>query len=529
MTNPVVHFAAPEAKVQHYRRTDLKPFEKNARLHTEPQIAKLVESMQTFGWTIPILIDEVGMVLAGHGRLLAAAKLDMDTVPCLVARGWTDAQKRAYVIADNQLTIAGGWDKTLLREELQGLAELDVNVDMLGFPSLELDKLLGTKEVEREAAERANSIEGEVEKRAELGDVWKLGAHTVVCGDCTDQRLVASAVMGEGLGPEVQGVIPGALVDLVHADPPYGMGKEADGVANDNLYGVKLDEFQNKWFAACAPYLRDNASAYVWGNAEDLWRWWFEENGPGNDWSVRNEIVWDKQNVPGMGNGTNQSYAPATERCLFLMRGDQHLGKENFDAYWEGYEPIRQWMLRECAKLSWARRDVDRITGTQMGVRWLTKSQFLVIKREHYETLRAASYGVAFDIDYPEFCRQFADVIDAGKAHRVERQRQLEERRSFFDNTHDAMTDVWQFPRVTGANRFGHATPKPVEMIARAVRSSCPDGGLVYEPFLGTGSTLIACEITSRRCVGMEIEPAYVDIVLHRWEQQTGQKAEKIA
>lgn len=507
--------------VQHYRRADLKPFEKNARLHTEPQIAKLVESMQTFGWTIPILIDEFGLVLAGHGRLLAAAKLDMDTVPCLVAREWTDAQKRAYVIADNQLTIAGGWDKTLLREELQGLAELDFNVDMLGFPQVELDKLLGTKEVEREAAQRADSIDSDVEKRAEVGDVWKLGPHYVVCGDCTD-RANLDGVLGAF-------VHRGHLVDLVHADPPYGMGKEADGVANDNLYGVKLDEFQNKWFEACLPYLRDNASAYVWGNAEDLWRWWIEAPIKAHGWTVRNELVWDKSSAIGMASGGMQCYPVGSERCLFLMHGEQHLDNENADAYWEGYEPVRRWMVDQVAKLNWQRKDVDRITGTQMAVRWLSKSQFQVITREHYETLRAASYGVAFDIDYSQFCIRFAEVIDAGKAHRAERQRQLEARRSFFDNSHDTMMDVWQFPRVTGDERFGHATPKPVEMIARAMRSSCPEGGLVYEPFLGTGTTLIACDITGRRCVGMEIEPAYVDIVLHRWERQTGAKAEKIA
>lgn len=503
--------------VQHYRRADLKPFERNSRLHSEGQVAKLVESIKTFGWTIPILIDEQGVILAGHGRILAAAKLELETVPCIMARDWTDAQKRAYVIADNQLTIAGGWDMSLLKSELQGLAELDVNVDMLGFPAAQLDKLLNTRTVEAERTQAANTIDNEVEQRCEFGDVWQLGPHRIVCGDSTKPETVGC-------------VVEGGLVDLVHADPPYGMGKEADGVANDNLTGAALDDFQDKWLDACGPFLRDNASAYMWGNAEDLWRWWLTQNGARPDWSVRNELVWDKTGTgkPGAASARMRGYTTNSERCLFLMRGEQHLSSENADEYWEGQEPLRQWMQQQVDAVDWQRKDVDRITGTQMAVRWLSKSQFQVITREHYDTLRAAAFEMAFAPTYDEFLIQWADIIDAAKMHRVQRQRELEARRSYFDNEHEVMTDVMQFPRVLGDDRFGHATPKPVDMIARLVKSSCPDGGVVYEPFLGTGSTLLACDITGRRCLGVEIEPRYVDIVLHRWEKQTGARAEKI-
>lgn len=493
----------------------LKPYKRNPRTHSKAQVALLAKSIERWGWTIPVLVDERGEIIAGHGRIEAARLLGIASVPCMVARGWTDAERRAYVIADNQLTIAGGWNTQTLSLELRELAGLKVDLDGLGFSSKTLDNLLGTDEARRRELEAAEDLAPDADgaRRSKLGSLWQLGEHRVLCGDSTDPAAVLR-VMGD------------EIADLVHADPPYGMGKEADGIANDNLYRGKLDAFQLSWITAALPSMRENASLYIWGLAPDLWRLWY---GAGLDkldaFVLRNEVVWAKGSGNGQTSAAQQSYVPETERCLFLQRGPQVLESMNADEFWEGYEPLRAWLCEQRDAVRWTARDIHRLTGTQMSPRWFSRSQFAPIARQHYETLRDAALGCAFDLTYDELQARF----DTGGAMRRQRAEELRERRSFFDNTHDNMTDVWRFNRVTGAERYGHATPKPVALAARAVASSCPANGLVFEPFLGTGSTLIAAEITGRRCNGVELEPQFVDIVVRRWERHTGRKARLLA
>ena len=503
-------------QIEAWALSALNPYPNNPRTHSQEQVAMLAESVETYGWTMPILIDESGTIIAGHGRLMAAQRLKLDEVPCLVAHDWTEAQKRAYVIADNQLTIAGGWDKEKLSAELGELKALDVDLSQLGFPARELAKLLGPPPEESERLAAADDAKAEAPQRTEPGDVWRLGPHRVLCGDSTDPNAVARLFE-----------IDGARADLVHADPPYGMGKEAEGVANDNLYAEKLDAFQRQWIAVALTFAEDNAGLYIWGNAPDLWRLWYEGGlSKLDELHVRNEIVWAKGSGIGMGSGLAHGYPPETERCLFLMRGQQFLGNQNKDAYWEGYEPLRLWLCAQRDLVGWTAGDINRITGTNMAGHWFGKSQFAVISRKHYEALRAEGFGVAFVLTYDELQEQFAQVWEGGNAHVRGLSAALRESRSYFDGTHDAMTDVWRFGRVIGEERFGHATPKPVAMIARALKTSCPEEGLVFEPFLGTGSTLMAAELTNRVCYGAELEPRYVDVIVSRWEAETGQTAE---
>lgn len=491
----------------------LKPRAANPRTHTPHQVAQLVASIRQWGWTIPVLIDEDGGLIAGHGRLLAAQQLGLQQVPCMVARGWTEAQKRAYVIADNQLTLNGGWDAELLRLEVgELLLDGSLSLDLLGFEKATLDSLLSStsKPAGLDTADQFEPPREQVVTRA--GDLWQLGDHRVLCGDATNAEHV--------------GILLGTnLAHLVHADPPYGMGKEADGVANDNLYDRKLDAFQVSWVTEALKRARANCSFYVWGNAPDLWRLWWSELHKLDELHARSEIVWAKGSAFGVNSDEMHTFPPETERCLFVMRGPQFLGNQNKDDYWEGYEPFRMWMLQQRDSLGWKLGDVNRITGTTMAGHWFGKSQFQVITAEHYDKLRTAAGGKAFVPTYAELCRQFSTGLEDGKGYRADLAAQMRSSRSYFDNVHEPMTDVWQFPRVAGAERFGHATPKPVAMIARAVVSSCPKEGLVYEPFLGTGSTLIASHLFGRRCYGMELEPLYVDVVVRRWQQKTGKAA----
>jgi DNA modification methylase len=303
---------------------------------------------------------------------------------------------------------------------------------------------------------------------------------------------------------------------LLHADPPYGMGKESEGVENDNLYREKLDAFQMQWWAAFRRYLEDNASAYIWGNPEDLWRFWYAGGLRDSErLTFRNEIVWDKKYGHGMASGNKRQFATVTERALFFMLGEQGFNN-NADNYWEGWEPIRSYLDGERKRSGLTTDQCNKICDKQnMTQSAFTKGGFRLILREDYEKLRDATNGDAFKREYDNLKREYSDL-----------KRQFYATRAFFDNTHDNMTDVWSYPRVMGEERFGHATPKPVEMAVRAIKSSSPINSVVVEPFGGSGTTLIAAEKLGRRCFGMEISPQYCDVIVERWENLTGRKAE---
>jgi len=307
----------------------------------------------------------------------------------------------------------------------------------------------------------------------------------------------------------VAAVMRGERAVLCNADPPYGMGKEADGIANDNLYREKLDAFQFAWWRACRPSLEDNASLYIWGNSEDLWRLWYVGGLRDSErLTFRNEIVWDKGGDQGMGAEGRRMFSP-TERCLFFMLGEQGFNT-NADNYWEGWEPIRSYLAAECQKADWKPGDIKRITGVGMFSHWFTESQWELITRKHYQQLQAAARGDAFKRDYDELKRDYDEL-----------KRDFYATRAYFDNTHDNMTDVWQFERVLGEERHGHATPKPVDMMERIVRSSSPVDSLVLVPFAGTWPEVVACERLGRRCRAIEIEPKYVAVALQRWADLT--------
>jgi DNA modification methylase len=291
----------------------------------------------------------------------------------------------------------------------------------------------------------------------------------------------------------------GEKAQLIHADPPYGMGKENEGIANDNLYRDKLDVFQMQWWKAARPHVEDNASAYIWGNAEDLWRLWYRGGLADSERvTFRNEVVWDKGGGGfGVGTEAQRCYFPE-EHCLFFMLGEQGFNN-NSDNYWEGWEGMRGYLESEMKRCGWSVSDLNRITGTQMGSHWVTKSQWVLITEQHYKKIQeAAREHAAFKREHDELKRDYYST------------------RAYFDNTHDNMTDVWEFGRVTGDDRHGHATPKPVDMVARAIKSSCPEGGITYAPFAGTSPEIVACQNTGRKCYTSELSPAYGAVILQR-------------
>ena len=405
-----------------------------------------------------------------------------------------------------------GWNEALLAQELADLSGVGIEAVDLGFSAEEVDRLMETLGVDFGGTNEGDTDavpEAPVVPTSKLGDVWLLGRHRVMCGDSTDRAQVGR-------------LMDGKKAALCHADPPYGMGKEADGVQNDNLYGPKLDAFQMQWWTTFRPHLLDNASAYIWGNAPDLWRlWWRGGLSESERFTFRNEIAWRKPPAARHSDVDFRCFTPTGERALFFMLGEQGFNI-NADNYWEGWEPVRGYLEAEMLKCGWTVKDVNRITGTQMGSHWFTRSQWSFITEKHYRVLQdAAREHDAFKREHDAFKREH----DAFKREHDELKRDFYATRAFFDNTHENMVDVWDYDRVTGDERHGHATPKPVPMMERVMRSSLPADGLCIEPFGGSGSTLMGAEKTGRVCYTMELTPAYVDVIVRRWQDFTGSTA----
>ena len=195
-------------QIEYRRAVDLTPYENNSRTHSKEQVGQIVESIKEFGFTNPILIDEAGGIIAGHGRLEAANALGMEEVPTITLTGLSEAQKRAYVIADNRLALNAGWDIEALTSELKALQAEDFNLDLIGFDPDELAKMLA-EPVEGQTDEDAVPEVPEAPVTVK-GDIWVLGRHRLMCGDSTSIDAVEQLMAG--LKP-----------DLIHTDPPYGM------------------------------------------------------------------------------------------------------------------------------------------------------------------------------------------------------------------------------------------------------------------------------------------------------------------
>ena len=190
----------------------LAPYARNARTHSAEQISQIAESIKEWGWTMPVLIDEGGQIIAGHGRVMAAKQLGLVEIPVMTAKGWSATQKRAYVIADNKLTLNAGWDMNLLAGELGELRGLNFNLGLTGFSVGEIGDLLDRTEG---LTDPDDTPEAPVDPVTQTGDVWLLGKHRLVCGDATNADDVAKALNG-------------SAPHLMVTDPPYGVEYDAN-------------------------------------------------------------------------------------------------------------------------------------------------------------------------------------------------------------------------------------------------------------------------------------------------------------
>ncbi len=398
----------PGAAVEMWPIARILPYANNARTHSAADIDMLARSMAEFGVTMPALIDAAGVLIAGHARLLAAAKAGLREFPVMVARGWTEDQKNAYRLADNQLAARAGWDYEKLSAELADLKLDGFDLGLIGFEPDALAGLLAPPATEGltdpDAVPETPAI-----PRTRPGDIWILGRHRLGCGDSTDPGFVAA-------------VLAGAAPSLMVTDPPYGVGydpawRDKAGRGGKRARGKVLNDDRSDWREAWALFPGD--VTYVWHGG--LHAGEVAASLAACGFGLRAQIVWAKQ-------------------ALVLGRGDYH---------WR-HEPC-WYAVRQGAKSGWAG---DR-----------------------------------------------------------------------------KQTTLWEIANnsaVGGGAReqnWGHGTQKPVECMRRPMVNSSLPGDLVYDPFLGSGTSVIAAEITGRACLGLELSPAYVDTIVLRWQAFTGRQA----
>lgn len=282
----------------------LIPYARNSRTHSNEQVAQIAASIREFGFTNPVLVDEEGGIIAGHGRVMAARKLAMLEVPVLVLAGLSETQKRAYVIADNKIALNAGWDEEMLRVELEALSDADFDLDILGFSNDELGLYLddGTTEVEG-LTDDDQVPEPPVNPVSKLGDVWLLGEHRLMCGDSTSLNDVAI-------------LMAGIEADLLITDPPYNVAYEggtADAltIMNDNMSNGEFRQFLRDVYASADSVMRPGAAFYIWhADSEGL-----NFRGAAADvgWQIRQCLIWNK-NALVLGR---QDYHWKHEPCLY--------------------------------------------------------------------------------------------------------------------------------------------------------------------------------------------------------------------
>ena len=226
---------------------DLIPYARNSRTHSDEQVGQIAASIKEWGWTVPVLIDEAGGLLAGHGRVLAAQRLGIDEIPTMTAKGWTEAQKKAYVIADNKLALNAGWDASMLAVEFGDLKEAGFDLELTGFGGDELAALFPTESeglTDEDAVPEVPAVPTTVE-----GDVWLLGRHRLMCGDSTSIDAV-------------ERLMDGRKANMLHTDPPYGVDYE--GVPNDHLKDAQLEAFLHDALSCAFTALAPGSNVYVW-------------------------------------------------------------------------------------------------------------------------------------------------------------------------------------------------------------------------------------------------------------------------
>jgi DNA modification methylase len=410
-----------------YRRVDsLRPDPKNARVHNDKQVHQIAESISTFGFVVPLVVDRSLHVILGHGRLLAARLLGMKSVPVIRVEHLSEHQRLALMIADNQLTENSEWDNRLLGEQLKILsrAEIDFNIEVTGFEMGEIDLMIENL---------APALEGDVDAADAMaepgvqvtkpGDLWVLGRNRLICGDALNEGSYSELMMGRRAA-------------AVFTDPPFndpiegyvaGFGKihhREFAMATGEMTGPEFSEFLFKTFRNLARHSESGSLHFV---------------------------CLDWRHLPEMLTASLRVYSEFKNLCV--------------------------WVKESGGQGSLYRSRHELVLVLKSG------------KAKHRNNIQLGQYG---------------------------RYR----------------TNIWEYPRVNSTARGGeeqllglHPTIKPTAMVADAILDCTARNDIVLDPFLGSGTTIIAAERTGRICYGLEIDPLYVDVIIRRWQNFTGKLA----
>ena len=393
---------------------DLIPYARNSRTHNEEQIAQIMASIKEFGFTNPILIGGDNVIIAGHGRLLAAQRLGLTEVPVIRLPDLTETQRKALVIADNKIALNAGWNEEMLALEMKELEESDFNLDILGFSEDELKELENFGEPQTEAKSEEDEIpEAPVEPITKRGDVWILGEHRLMCGDTT-------------MFDDMRKLMRDDCAAMIFTDPPYNVN-----------YGSTMKDS-----------IRYHAGTL--GGRKIM-----------ND---------------NLGDGFPQFLTDSLSNLLIFCQGAAYV----------------------CMSSSELHTLYNAFIAA--GGKWST----FIIWAKNTFTLGRADYQ-----------RQYEPILygwNADKPH-------------YWCGDRD-QSDVWDYNKPIKNDL--HPTMKPVELVERAILNSSRSSDIVLDGFGGSGSTLIACEKNNRKARLMELDPKFCDVIVKRWEDYTGKKAQLV-
>lgn len=398
--------------LENYPTDKLIPYARNSRTHNDEQIAQIVASIKEFGFTNPILIGGDDVIIAGHGRLLAAQRMGLKEVPVIRLPHLTETQRKALVIADNKIALNAGWDEEMLALEMKELSELDFDLDILGFSEEELKELDTFGEPDPEPQTEEDEIpELPTEAITKPGDIWILGNHRLLCGDTT-------------LIDDVQKLMQNDVADMIFTDPPYNVN-----------YGSTMKDS-----------IRYHAGSL--GGRKIM-----------ND---------------NLGDGFAQFLTDALSNLMLYCHGAAYV----------------------CMSSSELHTLYNSFINA--GGKWST----FIIWAKNTFTLGRADYQ-----------RQYEPILYGWRA----------------DNKHywcgdRNQSDVWEYNKPVKNDL--HPTMKPVELVERAINNSSKPGDVVLDGFGGSGSTLIAAEKTGRKARLIELDPKFCDVIVKRWEEYSGNKAQ---
>lgn len=434
----------PSTQIENLPVETLVPYARNSRTHSDEQVAQIMASIREFGFCNPVLIDADGGIIAGHGRVMAATRMKLETVPCLRLSHLTEAQKRAYVIADNRIALSGAWDEEMLSLEVQELHSEDFDVGVLGFDVPELEKLMDLEEGESDEDTEEIDAEAQVDKLDELqrqwgtksGQLWSLGEHRVLCGDSTKSEDVSRLMAGKN-------------VALCFTSPPYGQQREYTKEGKEKVsdwLGLMQGVFNHLPMNPDGQVLVNLGLIHRDNEWVPYWDPWIESMRDGG-WRRFGLYVWDQGfGLPGNWNGR---FAPSHELIF-------HFNKKSI-------EP---------------QKFIEK------------KPENIKARSKGGSTMRNAK-GECVDFTSPESSAQPTKIPDS----------------------------VVRVNRMHGGHNIDHPAIFPTQLPSFAMQ--CWPGD-VYEPFCGSGTTLIAAEQLNRKCYGMEISPAYVAVILQRFQDATG-------